>query len=284
MKLLKLFPASLLLALPLLGPTARAADLSRIFAGTEGCFALYDLRRDRHTRHNEARCRERFSPTSIFQKPISLIGLETGVIRAAHFVIEWDKDKYPNNGANAMPFAAWYRDHNLRSAFQNSVVWYYQEIALRAGSERMQQFVSAFDYGNEDTSGPVNRFWLDNDKLKISADEQIEFLRKLHANKLPVSRRAHEIVKEIMVQERRPAYTLRAKTGGGPRAEGTAIGWYVGYVEPRDGNTYFFATNIDGPDYGSVRDRRIQITRQALAELGVIPKSLVNLRASATRR
>ena len=284
MKLLKLFPASLLLALPLLGPTARAADLSRIFAGTEGCFALYDLRRDRHTRHNEARCRERFSPKSTFKIPNSLIGLETGVIRDADFVIEWDKVKYPNNGANAMPFAAWYRDHNLRTAFRDSVLWYYQELALRVCPERMRQMVAAFDYGNRDTSGPVNRFWLDNDKLKISADEQLEFLRKLHANRLPVSRRAHEVVKEIMVQERRPAYTLRAKTGGGPRAEGVAIGWYVGYVETRDGNTYFFATNIDGPDFMSVRDKRIHITRQALAELGVLPKSLVRLRAAATRQ
>lgn len=254
-------------------PTGAVAspDLSPFFKDTVGCFVLYELKQNRYTRYNEARCRERFSPKSTFKIPNSLIGLETGVISGADFVIPWDKAKYPDEGWTAEPFAHWKRDHDLRSAFKYSVLWYYREIAKRVGAERMKESVTKLDYGNRDTSGELERFWLNNEKLKISADEQVEFLKKLYAGKLPVSRRSIDIVKEIMVQESTPVYTLSAKTGGGPRAQGIVIGWYVGYVETR-GEVYFFAMNIDGPNYLSIRDKRIDMTRRALAHLGVLPK------------
>ena len=245
-------------------------DLSAIFKDTVGCFVFYDLKQNRYTRYNEARCRERFSPKSTFKIPNSLIGVETGVIGDADFVIRWDKALYPDEGWTAEPFVHWKRDHNLRSAFKYSVLWYYREIAKRVGAERMKEFVTKFDYGNRDTSGELERFWL-NDTLKISADEQIEFLKKLYAGKLPVSQRSIDIVKDIMVQESTPDYKLSAKTGGGPRAAGVVIGWYVGYVETR-GGVYFFAMNIDGPNYLSIRDKRIEMTRRVLAQLGVLPK------------
>lgn len=252
-------------------PVAVASpDLSPLFKDTVGCFVLYDLKQNRYTRHNEARCRERFSPKSTFKIPNSLIGLETGVIGGADFVIPWDRAKYPDEGWTAEPFTHWKRDHDLRSAFKYSVLWYYREIAKRAGAQRMKEFVNKLEYGNRDTSGELERFWL-NETLKISADEQLEFLKKLYAGKLPVSRRSIDIVKEIMVQESAPDYKLSAKTGGGPRSAGVVIGWYVGYVEAR-GNVYFFAMNIDGPNYLAIRDKRIALTRRVLAHLGVLPK------------
>lgn len=271
LKLFKLLAVSLIFtASGARGGAARSQDLRPLFKGTNGCFVLYDMKLDRYTRYNETRCRERFSPKSTFKIPNSLIGLETGVIVGADFVIPWDRAQYPDEGWTAEPFVHWKRDHDLRSAFKYSVLWYYREIAKRVGAERMKEFVNKLEYGNRDTSGELERFWL-NETLKISADEQLEFLKKFYAGKLPVSRRSIDIVKEIMVQESTPAYKLSAKTGGGPRSAGVVIGWYVGYVEAR-GNVYFFAMNIDGPNYLSIRDKRIALTRSVLARLGVLPR------------
>jgi beta-lactamase class D len=244
-------------------------DLSLFFKDTVGCFVLYDLKENRFTRYNEARARERFSPKSTFKIANSLVGLETGVIRDADFVIPWDRQKYPPGDWNAEPFIHWKQDHNLRTAFQHSVLWYYREFATRVGAERMRKSVEALGYGNKKTSGAVNQFWL-NDTLKISADEQIDFLRRLYTYQLPVSRRSADIVKEIMVRERTPAYTLSGKTGGGSIAEGRAIGWYVGHVET-SGRVYLFALNIEGPTYLSIRDKRLELTNQILTRLGVLP-------------
>jgi beta-lactamase class D len=251
--------------------TSRAQDLSPFFRDTAGAFVLYDLKNDRYVRYNERRCRERFSPKSTFKIPNSLIGLETGVIRDADFVIPWDRGKYPpQDNWNTEPFSHWAQDHTLRSAIKYSVVWYYRELALRVGRERMKKFLGTFGYGNRRIGGPVDEFWLDN-SLKVSADEQVEFLKAFYAGRLPVSKRSTDIVKDILLLEQTPAYRLSGKTGGGSIAEGKIIGWFVGYVET-GGNVYFFATNIEGPNYMSIRDRRIEITRQILASLGCLPQ------------
>ena len=250
---------------------SRAQDLRPFFQNTVGAFVLYDMKNDRYIRYNEQRCRERFSPKSSFKVPNSLIGLETGVIKDAEFVIPWNRQKYPpQDNWNTEPFVHWAQDHTLRSAIKYSVVWYYRELALRVGPQRMKKFLSAFKYGNQRIGGPVDEFWLDN-SLKISADEQVEFLKAFYAGKLPISKRSTDIVKDILLLEQTPTYRLSAKTGGGSVAEGKVIGWFVGYVET-GGNVYFFATNIEGPNYTAIREKRIEVTKQILASLGYLPK------------
>ncbi|HEX7315353.1 MAG TPA: penicillin-binding transpeptidase domain-containing protein [Pyrinomonadaceae bacterium] len=231
-----------------------------------GAFVLYDLKRDRYVRYNEARCRERFSPYSTFKIPNSLIGLDTGVIPDAEFVIKWDAKKYPAFSQDTLPFSAWWQDQTLRTAYKRSVVWYYRELALKVGARRMKEYVNKLDYGNEDASGPLNGFWL-NSSLKISADEQVEFLKRLYKEELPVSKRSLQIVKEIMTLEETPEYKLSGKTGGGPLGENRFLGWFVGYLETKEG-TYFFATEIEGPTYISIRDERIALTKRILGGLG----------------
>jgi len=246
-----------------------AADLAPFFKDhPTGAFVLYDLKRGRRLRYNEARCRERFSPFSTFKIPNSLIGLDSGAIADAEFRIKWDEKKYPAHSRDTLPFSAWWEDQTLRTAFKRSVVWYYRELALRVGEQKMRDYVRKLRYGNEDATGPVNNFWL-NSTLKVSADEQVEFLRRFYKDELPVSKRSTAIVKEIMTLEETPDYRLSGKTGGGPLGEGRYLGWFVGYVETKE-NTYFFATEIEGPTYLSIRDDRIALTKRILAGLGYI--------------
>lgn len=269
MKFIKV--ATLLLMIVTGVVTVSAQDLSSFFKDTKGAFVLYDQRNDRYMRYNETRCRMRFSPKSTFKIPNSLIGLETGVIRDADFVIPWNRQKYPpQDNWDQFPFKHWGQDHALRSAIKYSVLWYYRELALHVGQQRMRKYVKALDYGNKDISGGIDSFWL-NGGLKISADEQVEFLKKFYAGRLPISQRSVEIVKDILVLEQTPQYKLSAKTGGGSLAEGKYIGWFVGYLETQ-GNVYFFATNIEGASYPEIRDKRIDVTKRILVELGLLPK------------
>ena len=271
MKCVKLLPLLLLICSDATA-VVKAQDLSAFFKKIEGAFVLYDLKHDRYIRHNEARCRQRFSPKSTFKIPNSLIGLDTGVISDANFLIPWDRQKYPpQDNWNQEPFSHWAQDQTLRSAIKYSVVWYYKELAKRVGEDRMQKYVLAFNFGNKNISGGVDNFWLNN-SLKISADEQIDFLKAFYTGKLPVSKRSTDIVKDILVLEETPAYKLSGKTGGGSIAEATYIGWFVGYLETK-GDVYFFALNIEGADFPSIRDQRVMITKQILSELGHLPKN-----------
>ncbi len=261
---------------PLLTPVG-AQDLSRFFKETEGAFVLYDLKQNRYLRHNEERCRERFSPYSTFKIPGSLIGLDSGVLADAEHLMRWEAQKYPEaTGWTEEPQVHWKQDQTLRSALKYSAVWYYRALARRVGEPRMKKYVTGFGYGNADISGGLaspqllRAFWL-NSTLRISADEQVEFLKKPYSGELPVASRATAIVKEILVLEKTPSYTLSGKTGAGPHTGGGSLGWFVGYVEAK-GNVYFFATNIKGPYSAAIRDRRIELTRQILAELGYLPR------------
>lgn len=274
--LLLLAPMMSLFIAPSFKP-ASAQDLSRFFKETPGAFVLYDLKENRYRRYNEARCRQRFSPYSTFKIPNSLIGLETKVLADANHPMRWEPEKYPESSDwTEAPFVHWKQDQTLRSALKYSVVWYYRELAKLIGAQRMKKYVAAFGYGNGDISGGLDSprlfqaFWL-NSSLRISADEQIEFLKKFYTGKLPVSAHATAIVKDILVLEKTPRYTLSGKTGGGSLPNGSSLGWFVGYVETQ-GNVYFFATNIEGANYAAIRDRRIALTKQILTELGHLPQ------------
>ena len=248
---------------------ANAQNLKRIFGNTDGAFVVYDLKNNRYIRHNEARCRRRFTPASTFKIPNSLIGLETGVVRDADHLIKWDRQRYPSEGRpNYAPFIHWWQDHTLRSAFKHSVLWYYIEIAKQVGAERMRRYVSQFRYGNKDTSGGIEQFWR-NSSLQISAEEQVDFLRRFYTDQLSVSTRSSAIVKDIMLLEQTDTYRLSGKTGAAPRESGGTLAWFVGYLE-RDGNVYFFALNMDGANYEAIRDERINLTKRLLIELGYL--------------
>ena len=161
----------------------------------------------------------------------------------------------------------WNQDLDMVKAFKYSGVWYYQELARRVGEEKMQRYISLNHYGNENISGGIDRFWLDGG-IRISADEQIDMLKKLYHNKLEFSQRSMDIVKRLMIYEQTNDYTIRAKTGWAIRVE-DQIGWFVGYVE-KGNDVYFFAINLEtkNPEEGFVS--RKEITFKILKEMGVL--------------
>jgi beta-lactamase class D len=157
----------------------------------------------------------------------------------------------------------------MQSAFKYSVVWYYQELARRVGGAKQKYWLDKAHYGNADTSGGIDRFWLTG-KLRITPEQQIDFLQRLYKNQLPFSRRSMDIVRRIMIAEQTPKYALRAKTGWSEQ-DSLSIGWYVGYVE-KENNVYFFATCIQSryPDNTDFGRARIEITRSILKELKIL--------------
>jgi beta-lactamase class D len=234
-------------------------ELERSFQGFKGAFVLYDLKGNRYIRYNPERCAEWFIPASTFKIMNSLIGLETGVIPDANYVIKWDGAKYD--------IPSWNQDHTLRTAIQNSVVWYYQELARRVGEKRMQQYVDVAHYGNQDISGKIDTFWLEG-RLRISAEEQVEFLKRLYKGELPFSQRSMNIVKEILVLEKTETYQLSGKTGSGQRIT-PHVGWFVGYLETKS-NVYIFAANIESPGTDGNGDKAREIARNILQDLGLL--------------
>jgi beta-lactamase class D len=259
--------ACLLVTIPVLMGAQRtpvALDLSRHFAGLDGTFVLLNGTTGEYIRHNPARAAERFAPCSTFKIPHTAILLESGAAPDPTFILKYDPVlNQPSN---------WARDFNLRDAFKASALWYYQAMARRLGMPIEDRFVRRFQYGNTDTTGGIgetlNPYWVGG-SLRISANEQVDFLKRFYEGRLGVSRRTTTLTKDIILAEQTPLWRLSAKTGAcQPRGQDTS-NWYVGYVE-KAGAVYYFALQIGAKDYGRAFSERIPISRAILTELGIL--------------
>jgi len=243
-------------------PGSDNLELADLFGPVEGTFVCTNLATGQTLRYNPDRAAKRLGPCSTFKIPNSLIALDCGVAADEFHRIRWDKQKYPAEGFFPKP---WQRDHHLQTALQNSVVWYYRELALAIGEERMVRALARMDYGNRDISGGLDRFWLDN-SLQISADEQVVFLKKFYLGELGFAPRATEIVKRILVLEQGDGYRLSAKTG----SNGKGLGWLVGYLERGD-DVWLFAFNGQWPADTSVLGQRLPLVKSIFARMNILP-------------
>jgi beta-lactamase class D len=220
---------------------------------------------------NEKRAKQRLSPFSTFKITNSLIALDSKQITNAQKRLTFDQQKYP---VQAWWPSVWkLSEYNLATAFKFSMVAIYRQLATDIGEEKMQSYLSRFDYGNQDISSGLDNFWL-NGSLKISAIEQVRFLQKMHQGQLAISQNSIDTLKEIMLVETNTNYSLYAKTGAGrensaDNKDKSMLGWYVGFVENTDG-VHYFAFNFTRDSYAKMKASRVAIARNHLKKAGII--------------
>ena len=208
--------------------------------------------------YNKNRANKRLLPASTFKIPHTLIALNENIIKDENQIIKWDGKK--------RFLAVWNKNQTIKSAFQYSCVWCYQYIASKLSMDTYKNYLKKISYGNEKTGRKLTSFWLEGD-IKISALEQINFLRQLYLNQLPFKLEYINLLKEIMVEEQNDDYILRAKTGWATRVK-TKHGWYVGYIDTSK-DVWFFATNLLIEDFKRLHLRK-DITLEILRIKGII--------------
>ncbi len=200
--------------------------------GYEGCIVIYNQAENKYLFFNRDKCNTRYTPASTFKVFNSMVALQTEAVVSIDEKLPWDQILRQSQHAN--------NDHNMKSAFKYSVVWFYQEMARRVGKEKMQKFLNKVNYGNQKIGDyDIDEFWL-NGTLKITPLEQVDFLREVYSGELPFKKQVIEDTKRIMIEEKTPKYKLYAKTGMSD--DGSA--WYVGWYEIKD-NVLFFANHIN---------------------------------------
>ena len=208
--------------------------------------------------YNKERSIERFTPASTFKIPHTLFALDSGVVRDEFQVFKWDGEKHEIPSHNA--------DQNLRSAMRHSALWVYRGFAKEIGKEKATSYLQGISYGNQDASVKKRDYWVDGG-LKVSAQEQIDFLEKLYRNELSFKVEHQLLTKDIMVIEAGREWIIRAKTG-----LGSQVGWWVGWIEWPTGPV-FFALNIDTPNRMADAPKREEIGRMLLNAVGALPSA-----------
>ncbi|MCB9063587.1 MAG: class D beta-lactamase [Chitinophagales bacterium] len=245
----------------------------------KACFIMRDNNHEAIDYFNKERCLERFTPASTFKIFNSLVALEIPKVPDESFVIMWDSVERWN--------PAWNKDMSMREAFKVSNLGYYQELARRIGPDYMQHYLDTANYGNKSIGGGIDQFWI-NDSLKISADEQVGFLKRMYFKQLPFTERTQRIVHSMMLQEDTDDYKLYYKTGWGQHADNNVL-WVVGYIEKivpikEHENSmnksdvrmypYFFALNFEVPESDKSQQWatiRIDILKKLLKDFGAMP-------------
>jgi beta-lactamase class D len=221
------------LSLGLLDPGAGEAAPSQTLL----CTLLADPASGRLLQRSGAHCAQRYTPASTFKIPLSLMGYDAG------FLIDEHGPAIPYREGTAVADPSWKSTVDPSSWISKSVVWYSQQLTLWLGRERLQRYVTRFNYGNQDLTGNpgmndgLTQAWLSS-SLQVSPLEQAAFLDRLVMQQLPVSAHAYQMTRRILyVGELPNGWSVRGKTGTGyqMRADGTPdlnrqLGWFVGWA------------------------------------------------------
>ncbi len=215
--------------------------------------------------NREGICDKRLNPFSTFKFPLALIGYDAGILSDEH-TPAWDYkpefDAVKRDRKTVDP-TIWEKD---------SVLWFSREITRRLGEEKFAAYVEKLGYGNTDVSGDAGKnnglthSWLKS-SLKVSPDEQAQFVRSFLAGKLPVSGKAADMTMAVIPSfGAQGGWTVHGKTGSGRLGDDTGkanrnrpLGWFVGWAE-KDGRKVVFARmqvgtdSADSPKGPKVRD------------------------------
>ncbi|MDX2151287.1 MAG: serine hydrolase [Bryobacteraceae bacterium] len=185
--------------------------------------------------------KRRLPPCSTFKIPNAAMILETGTAHDESFVLKYDPQR---DGRQSNP--DWARDLDLRGAIRASAAWYFQEMSRRMGPAKVGPLLRRFQYGNADISAGIDKYWLGT-SLKVSAEEQVAFLRRLYEGSLGLSPRTTALVKDITLLEETPEYRWHGKTGTcwETDRDKDAVAWHVGWVE-RGAEVRFYAFHMTG--------------------------------------
>lgn len=205
------------------------------------CFLLYDLNQDKIIEvRNQQWCEKPLTPNSTFKVPLAVMAIDQGLIKNEKTSFKWDgKPKI---------LETWNRDQTAKDWMVNSVVWVSQELTQKMGFAQVDKYLKSFNYGNKDFSGSLTEAWLSStgkDTLKITAYEQLDFMKKLFRNQLPVSPESMRLTKRLLASEVSTLESmLSGKTGSGRIGDSERVGWYIGHIRTKR-SEYIVVTNFE---------------------------------------
>lgn len=245
------------------------ASKSNYFANKEGCFLLYNLKSDKFEKIvGGDTCHKSYPPFSTFKVPLAVMAFDSGVLKDENEIIKWNGVRESREEAN--------QDHNAKTWMRDSIVWFSQRITPKLGKDRFQKYLNEFDYGDKDLSEGITTAWITSPAsgkgLKISPYGQIDFMKKLWKNQLPVSQRAMKLTQDITFLETSPkGYRFSGKTGSNffDQDRKVRMGWFVSHIQKGD-TEYVSVVNFKdlGPtteaEYGGAKAK--EITKKFLNE------------------
>jgi len=244
------FRKSLLLAFSL-GITAAFLDCVSVEAAEPiRCTVIID-ETSGEALYRQGACDQGFYPQSTFKLPLAMMGYDAGILTDAQNPRWKYQAKFggPERVKKDVDPVVWEKD---------SIVWYSQEIARKLGKRKFTDYIQSFGYGNRDVEGGpgktdgLTESWLMS-SLKISPDQQVQFIRRFLTDGLPISDHAADMTLAIIPHfEAADGWDIQGKTGSGwlrDKAGKTdysrPLGWFVGWAMKDERRVIFARLLVD---------------------------------------
>jgi beta-lactamase class D len=252
-----------------LNKTILESRIDARFGGIGTCLVIADARSGEELyRYNTyGVCSTPLPPCATFEVPLALIGLDAGAVTPTGLV-KWD--------GTPQPIPSWQKDTDLKTAFGQSIAWFFGALARKLGAETLKERLNAFDYGNKAVEGPITGFWIgpaQGGQLGVSTRQQAEFMHRLYAGKLPVKPEALSFVQGALVDEIRGPFTMSGKAGSCPTlSDGSRqVGWWAGRLKGPD-KDYVFAASIEASNDNALPGSELQArVKSVFADAGLWP-------------
>ena len=222
--------------------------VSAIAAEPIRCTVIID-EKSGDTLYRQGACDQSFYPQSTFKLALAMMGYDAGILSNAQNPRWKYQAKFggPERVRKDVDPLTWERD---------SIVWYSQELTRALGVKAFEYYVKRFDYGNSDISGGLTQAWLMS-SLKISPDQQVQFIRRFLTGGLPISENA--VTQTLAIIPRFPAgdgWNIQGKTGAGWLRDKTGkpdyerpLGWFVGWAVKGERRVIFARLLVDIKQY-----------------------------------
>lgn len=195
-------------------PTTALNDaIGARLGGPETCVVIQDAAKGTILYQYGAQsvCMAPLPPCALANIPVALIGVNTARVTPAT-VYKWD--------GSPQPTSAWQKDADLKTAFAESIGWWFQRLAAEIGPEKLASGFKAMDYG----SGKAGA------GLTVSTRQQAAFMQRLVSGRLPLATNASTTVVSLLDSEIQGDGVVRGRAAAcDSAADGSrSVGWWTG--------------------------------------------------------
>lgn len=249
----------------------RTGGIDSVFRsfGVRGGYLLFDNSEKKYTIYSDAHCKKRIPPGETFEVPLTLMAIESGLIKDSNFVFKTDSIFKGLTGSDSV---LCHPKINISQALKFECNNCFKAIARTLGQERLYSWLHKFNYGSavEDSTVPtsLDEFWSDGN-LRVSMYDQIEFLRKMYFNSINAKKASCDLLKTMLLTEQHGFYQIYGKLGTVRTDKFYAT--YSGYIE-KGKDVYFFALCFEKrlPQDDDLIKERLQLNQEILKYLHIV--------------
>jgi beta-lactamase class D len=219
--------------------------------GVKGTFGMFDNSRGEFTLYDLERFRSNQSPGQTFHLFETLVALHTGKLADDSSLIVSD-----DSASTSL---------TLNEAFRQNSIPHFRGLAKQIGNDTLKRWIDSLKYGNKRLGPQPEQSWM-NDTLKISADEQLGFMKRFYFRQHPFRESVQESVKKMMIVVNNSNYQLAYLQATVPKGA-TQLGWVIGWIE-ENRHVYPFVMNFDAPNGMDTDAEGKKLTQEILTHIG----------------